>query len=189
MPHLRTATVGDLPAAADTLARAFADYAWTTWTVAPDRHLDRIRDIQLLCLEHIAMPHGLVVVNDDLTGVIALTCPSAPVHVPTEVWELIRAAAGDAPAYDSEYSLPASPVPGSWELATLGVHPDTQGAGLGTALVTHALQTLDTTTGHRTPVHLETSEPRNVDLYLRHGFTTHAETRGQGPTVWSMQRR
>lgn len=46
MVHIREATLDDIPDAADTLSFAFSDYAWTNWTVAPDRHVDRIRDIQ-----------------------------------------------------------------------------------------------------------------------------------------------
>lgn len=189
MLQLRPATPSDLTSAADTLSLAFANYSWTDWTVAADRHVERIREIQRLCLEHIALPHGLVYVSDDITGVITLTGPGAQQHISSGIWSQIRSTTGDAPADDTDLSLPQSPVTESWELATIGVHPKHRGNGLGSALIAHALNVLDTATGERTPVHLETSDPRNVDLYARSGFVTHAETRlRNGPTVWSMQR-
>ena len=189
MINIRDAAFDDIPGAAETLSLAFADYAWTNWTVAPDRHVDRICDVQRLCLEHIALPHGRVYVSDDVAAVIALVGPEAYERVPGDVWARIQSATGDAPAHGNEVSLPSSPIPGSWELATVGVRPGRQNNGVGTALILHALEALDTATGGRTPVHLETSDIRNVDLYARIGFTIHAETRPvDGLTVWSMQR-
>lgn len=189
MIHLREATLDDIPDAAETLSLAFSDYAWTNWTVAPDRHVDRIRDIQRLCLEHIALPHGLVYVEDTVVAVIALVGPEAHGRVSTDIWSRIQSAAGNAPAHGAEVSLPAPPIAGSWELATVGVNPRHRGNGLGTALIRHALDALDAVSGARTPVHLETSDARNVELYSRLGFATHAETHPfGGPVVWSMQR-
>ncbi|WP_369685182.1 GNAT family N-acetyltransferase [Corynebacterium glyciniphilum] len=67
--------------------------------------------------------------------------------------------------------------------------PRHRGNGFGTALIRHALDALDAVSGARTPVHLETSDARNVELYSRFGFATHAETHPfDGPVVWSMQR-
>ena len=189
MIHLREATLNDIPDAAETLSLAFSDYAWTNWTVAPDRHVDRIRDIQRVCLEHIALPHGLVYVEDTVAAVIALVGPEAHGRVPADIWTRIQSAAGNAPTHGSEVSLPAPPITGSWELATVGVNPRYRGNGLGTALIRHAIDSLDSFAGARTPVHLETSDARNVELYSRLGFSIHAETHPVGgPVVWSMQR-
>lgn len=127
MIHIREATLDDIPDAADTLSLAFSDYAWTNWTVAPDRHVDRIRDIQRVCLEHVALPHGLIYVEDAVTAVIALVGPGAHGRVFADTWARIQSAAGNAPAHGSEVSLPVSPIAGSWELATVGVKPRHRG--------------------------------------------------------------
>ncbi|MDN6707399.1 hypothetical protein [Corynebacterium glyciniphilum] len=113
MIHIREATLDDIPDAAETLSLAFSDYAWTNWTVAPDRHVDRLRDIQRVCLEHIALPHGLVYVEDTVVAVIALVGPEAHERVSTDIWSRIQSAAGNAPAHGAEVSLPAPPIAGS----------------------------------------------------------------------------
>jgi GNAT superfamily N-acetyltransferase len=56
-------------------------------------------------------------------------------------------------------------------LALLGVRPDRQGQGTGTALLDYYHHILDTQT--RAPAYLEASSQRNRDLYLRHGYTDH----------------
>ncbi|WP_238362834.1 GNAT family N-acetyltransferase [Actinopolymorpha pittospori] len=52
-------------------------------------------------------------------------------------------------------------------LACLGVRPDRQGGGLGSALLRHCLTEAD---AEGLPAYLEASSPRSRDLYLRHGF-------------------
>lgn len=81
--------------------------------------------------------------------------------------------------------LPPRPTE-AWELATLGVHPSARGRGLGSALLAEGLRRVDAAGGSCT---LETSDPRNVELYSRHGFSVIATTRiPDGPVVHSMLR-
>jgi GNAT superfamily N-acetyltransferase len=54
-----------------------------------------------------------------------------------------------------------------WYLPLIGVEAIHQGHGYGSALMEHALRVCDQT---RTLAYLESSNPRNVSLYLRHGF-------------------
>src|SRR5690606_23225795 len=54
-----------------------------------------------------------------------------------------------------------------WYLSALGVHPDRQRQGIGTALLTTTLERAD---ADRTPVYLETATAHNVLLYERYGF-------------------
>jgi len=56
-------------------------------------------------------------------------------------------------------------------LALLGVRPDLQGQGTGTALLDYYHRILDTQT--RAPAYLEASSQRTRNLYLRHGYTDH----------------
>jgi ribosomal protein S18 acetylase RimI-like enzyme len=55
-----------------------------------------------------------------------------------------------------------------WHLAFLAVHPEHQGAGLGSALMSRTHEQLDAT---GTPAYLEATNPDNVRLYRRHGYT------------------
>ncbi len=69
----------------------------------------------------------------------------------------------------------------------LGVHPEAQGAGVGSRLLAARTAKLDA--AGRCGF-LETATPRNVPLYARHGFETVAEYRPapDGPLIWAMWR-
>jgi ribosomal protein S18 acetylase RimI-like enzyme len=54
-----------------------------------------------------------------------------------------------------------------WYLPLIGVDPAHQGKGHGAALMTYALQQCDR---DRLPAYLESTNPRNMSLYRRHGF-------------------
>ncbi len=54
-----------------------------------------------------------------------------------------------------------------WYLPLIGVDPAQQGKGCGSALMTYALQQCDL---DRSPAYLESTNPRNISLYRRHGF-------------------
>jgi ribosomal protein S18 acetylase RimI-like enzyme len=54
-----------------------------------------------------------------------------------------------------------------WYLPLIGVDPAHQGRGHGSALLRHALERVDR---ERLPAYLESSNPRNIPLYERHGF-------------------
>lgn len=54
-----------------------------------------------------------------------------------------------------------------WYLSMIGVDPSRQGQGLGAALLKAGLQRCD---AEGLPAYLESSSPKNVPLYERHGF-------------------
>jgi GNAT superfamily N-acetyltransferase len=72
-------------------------------------------------------------------------------------------------------------------LAFLAVRPDRQNRGVGGALLDRHHARLD---GAAIPAYLEANDPRNRDLYLRHGYRARAEIRldGDGPSIWPMWR-
>jgi ribosomal protein S18 acetylase RimI-like enzyme len=72
-------------------------------------------------------------------------------------------------------------------LAVIGVRPEVQGRGLGSALLRPGLSYADE---HGLPAYLESSNIRNVPLYERHGFRVTGEHhQPAGPTMWLMWRR
>lgn len=73
-----------------------------------------------------------------------------------------------------------------WYLPLIGVDPARQGRGHGSALLRHALVRCDR---EAAPAYLESSNPRNVPLYERHGFVvTGAIRAGTSPTLVPMVR-
>lgn len=74
-----------------------------------------------------------------------------------------------------------------WYLPLIGVDPARQGRGHGAALLRYALERCDR---EGLPAYLESSNPRNVPLYERHGFEPIGSIQaGSSPTVIPMLRR
>jgi ribosomal protein S18 acetylase RimI-like enzyme len=74
-----------------------------------------------------------------------------------------------------------------WYLPLIGVDPAHQGKGLGDALMSYALNRCDR---ERVPAYLESSNPRNVSFYRRHGFEPVGTIQaGSTPTLVPMVRR
>jgi len=74
-----------------------------------------------------------------------------------------------------------------WYLPMIGVEPNFQGRGLGGALMRHATARFDE---DEVLAYLESSNPRNISLYERHGFEAMGEIQvGAGPLVTPMLRR
>jgi|SRR5687767_2347424 len=74
-----------------------------------------------------------------------------------------------------------------WYLPLIGVDPSCQGRGYGSALLSYALSRCDR---DGVPAYLESSNPRNISLYERHGFARlGAIQAGGSPTMVPMLRR
>jgi ribosomal protein S18 acetylase RimI-like enzyme len=73
-----------------------------------------------------------------------------------------------------------------WYLPLIGVDPARQGCGYGSAMMQHALRRCD---DERLPAYLESTNPRNIPLYERHGFEVMGEIRiGNCPPIFPMLR-
>jgi ribosomal protein S18 acetylase RimI-like enzyme len=80
--------------------------------------------------------------------------------------------------------LPQEPY---WYLPLIGVDPCHQGKGYGAALMQHALVPCDR---DHLPAYLESTNPKNISLYERHGFKVLGTVQvGTSPTVCPMLRR
>lgn len=74
-----------------------------------------------------------------------------------------------------------------WYLPLIGVDPARQGRGVGSALMRHALKRADAAA---VPAYLESSNPRNVPFYQRHGFEVLGRIQiGSSPELVPMLRR
>jgi ribosomal protein S18 acetylase RimI-like enzyme len=74
-----------------------------------------------------------------------------------------------------------------WYLPLIGVDPINRGHGCGSALMRHALLPCDR--GHEL-AYLESSNPRNLSLYIRHGFEIVGTIQvGSSPPLFPMVRK
>ncbi len=192
---VRKASADDAPRLADALARAFQnDPGWSH--LLPDAS-DRTRRLRLFFeteLRGIALAHGLVWTTEEVVG--------AAVWAPPEGWRVpITATLRETPPMLRVFGkhLPLAlrsrlrmegrhpRNPPHWYLAFMGVAPEWQGKGLGTALMSPALEAVDAA---GTPAYLESSTPRSRALYQRNGFEVTGEFNlpSAGPPLWQMWR-
>jgi ribosomal protein S18 acetylase RimI-like enzyme len=79
------------------------------------------------------------------------------------------------------------PEEAHWYLPLIAVDPAHQGKGHGDALMRHALELIDR---EEAPAYLESSNPRNIPFYRRHGFEELGTIQaGSSPTLVPMLRR
>ncbi|HMC07189.1 MAG TPA: GNAT family N-acetyltransferase [Solirubrobacterales bacterium] len=184
-----------MPALADALARAFEDDpGWSHLLRDPATRVERLRLFFETELAGIGVPLGLVWTTEDVSGGAAWAPPGAwrvPVTTTArEVPPMARVFGGRLllalrSRLRMEHRHPDRPP--HWYLAFMGVVPERQGRGLGTALMRPALEQLDAS---RTPAYLEASTPRSRELYRRNGFAVTGELNlpSGGPPLWQMWR-
>jgi GNAT superfamily N-acetyltransferase len=193
--EVRRATPGERPALARVLTRAFADDPVTAW-LFPDE-TDRIERLARfyddLFLPRMALGRDEIYTDQDRRGVASWTPPGegetgliATLRLlPTmaALWGRWLPRAIRTLSY-MESRFPDEP---HWHLPFLGVIPESQGHGIGSALMRPILDRCDR---QGTPAYLEASTPRSRVLYLRHGFVVLDEMRlpGGGPPLWRMWR-
>jgi GNAT superfamily N-acetyltransferase len=192
---VRAATAGDLPRLAEVLTRAFAEDPVTAWCFPNDS--DRLARLGAfyaeIFLPRMALGRDEIYTDDRLSGVASWTPPGKGHATTIETLRLLPRLAAvcgrglpralRALAYlESQF-----PEELHWHLPFLGVAPERQGAGIGSALMRPILERCDR---EGIPAYLEASTPRNRSLYLRHGFVILDEIRlpGGGPPLWRMWR-
>jgi ribosomal protein S18 acetylase RimI-like enzyme len=117
------------------------------------------------------LPPGLAPDGDAIAAVVGEFAPMERLEVLAEVGELI------------DRFHPKEP---HWYLPMIGVDPSRQGQGYGSALLKAALRRCD---AEGLPAYLESSSPRNIPLYERHGFEVIGEIRpGDHPGLTPMYR-
>lgn len=162
---IRMAVPSDLDAASEVLADAFENYPWTRWSIPEDSFLARLAALQALYLKY-ALSEGVVLVEEQIDGVIALLPPNVP-EPSRECQARVADLHGDRLDVVARANLPPAPE-GCWTVETVGVRPERQGAGIGTELVRAGLDVVAASGG--VGVALETSLDSNVRLYERVGF-------------------
>lgn len=190
-------TSATVDAAAADLAAAFVEDPLFHWFMRDDarRTSARQRFFRVL-LREAAMPDGIIE-RPEAGGAAAVWIPSEnltgqPLQREIRALPMLLNASGLGrfnrlvklrDAMDKHHPM-GRPHDYLW---FLGVHPEAQGAGVGSRLLASKTARLDAA---GRPGFLETATPRNVPLYARHGFETVAEYRPapDGPLIWAMWR-
>lgn len=187
---LRMATADDIHRLKIVLADAFYEDPIFGWLMPDDgRRLMRLRRFFAIELRHVALPRGRVWTSSDLTGA-ALSLPPRSWRVPPRA-SLLEGATffgvGLSRAARLHAAMEARHVrEPHYYVRDIGVHPDMQGKGLGSALMR---PTLDRCDREGLPAYLEASSERNAALYERFGFQVKDELRvAGGPPIRLMLR-
>jgi ribosomal protein S18 acetylase RimI-like enzyme len=195
--NVRQATGADLDEAADVLADAFADYEWERWTVAADRHVERIRGLQRLWMERVGLPLGEVWLAEAArgrVGAVAVWMPPGiwiPAEVSAEMAPKVAELEGDRHLFSEAAETicaPLRPASAHYYLGTVGTRRSLHREGLGSAVLAPVLGRAD---AEAAEAYLETSNEANVAFYRRLGFEVsgEADVPGGGPHVWGMLRQ
>jgi GNAT superfamily N-acetyltransferase len=180
----RTATDDHVGHLTGVLAAAFQHdpiFEWLMPNVATRQA--RLRRFFELELRQVALRHGTVWTSSELSGA-ALCLPPGGWRVPTRV--LFTQGPSFARAFGARLPRAAGLLSAierrhlrepHYYYAYIGVSPEAQGQGLGTALMR---PTLDHCDGEGLPAYLEASSERNAALYERLGFEVEDELRFAG---------
>jgi ribosomal protein S18 acetylase RimI-like enzyme len=192
--EVRKATLADVPQLAVALARAFDSDPPMRWFLPDEeRRVELARVMFDVMLRRVHLERDECYTTEDVVG--------GALWVPPGRWRLSliqqlrilphmlrvfgrglsRAQRGLA-VMDSRH--PRTP---HYYLDSLGVEPEWQGRGLGSALMRPVLERCDR---ERMPAYLNAGSPRSRELYRRHGFEVTEEFRlpEGGPPLWRMWR-
>ncbi len=187
---IRIAQAPDEGTAIDALTLAFGADPMTRWSLPdPAVYLSTFSSIAR-AFGGSAFQGGTAYIADGFAGV-ALWLPPGVGSDEEALMQLFDENVGDDVKEDlsgifeqMEKFHPAEP---HWYLPMIGVDPAFQGTGVGSALMTEALKAVDR---DGLIAYLESSNPKNISLYERHGFEVIGEIQSGGsPVLRPMLRR
>jgi ribosomal protein S18 acetylase RimI-like enzyme len=191
-PDLRHATTEDVQHLQTVLAEAFMEDPIFSWLIPNDsKRRARLRRYFGIELRHYALSHGHVWTTGDLAGAM-LALPPGKWRVPLYPTLLHGSAFGvqvpKAARFGAamEWRHARRMRKPHYYVRDIGVHPDAQGRGLGSALMRPLLDRCDR---EGLLAYIEASSERSAMLYERLGFRHIQELRvGGSPPLWLMIR-
>ena len=193
-PAVRKAARADVPRLARALARAFDGDPPMRWFLRDEgRRVEQARLMFDVMLRAVHLTRDACYTTENVVG--------GALWVPPGMWRLglvqqlrllpgmIRVFGRDLPRAQRGLAVmdAGHPQKPHWYLDSLGVEPEWQGRGLGSALMAPVLERCDR---ERMPAYLNAGSPRSRDLYRRHGFVITEEFTlpDGGPPLWRMWR-
>ncbi|MDI1260140.1 GNAT family N-acetyltransferase [Aquabacterium sp.] len=186
---IRTATASDEAAVISALVLAFSTDPAVRWTWPdPQQYLQNFPPF-IKAFGGRAFAAGSAYVAPDFAGAALWLPPGADID-DEGVTDIVESTVSKRAENDVFPLLEAMgrhhPQEPHWYLPLIGVDPSRQNQGHGEALMKHALAACDRD-GH--PAYLESTNPRNVPLYERHGFRVLARLQvGSSPPIFPMLR-
>lgn len=197
MTTIRPATAADRALLANTLASAFANDPLFGWMAGagPNKPLEPTMRLLFgaLVKGDLGRPDHLVFLSEDGTGAAIWKAPNRW-KMPTgdlvrSMPTMLRALGTKLPRMVGALNAieKVHPTEEHYYLEGLGTRQDVQSKGIGSSVIGHMLDRCD---AEGLPAYLESSNPRNVPFYARHGFVKTGEiVCGKGaPTVTAMWR-
>ena len=185
---------GDVARLAEVLGRAFTDDPLNRHLVPDDqRRVKRLPGGFAEQLRHVFLPPGAVLTTPERTGAALWLGPDAQ---RLSLGQQLRLMPGTLRLFGLR-RLPAAlralaeldrraPRERHWHLSVLGVTPERQGEGIGSALMRPVLERCDREVR---AAYLETANPVNLPFYERHGFAVREQVDlGADLRVWTMLR-
>jgi len=187
---VRTASASDRAAAIDTIVLAFAADPVVRWCWPDARaYLEHMPGFtQAFC--GAAFVHDSAYCMPDFAGA-ALWLPPGVHGDEAALGEIVERTLSPEVQNDMnglfEQMSRHHPDEPHWYLPMIGVAPAHQGKGCGAALMAYALERCDR---ERLAAYLESTNPRNITLYERHGFVKAGLIQsGSSPPIVPMVRR
>ncbi len=190
LPAVRTLTPDDEGPAIETIVLAFAADPMARWTWPNARQYLAAMPRLARAFGGRAFALGSALATGDYAGA-ALWLPPGVEPDEAGLNELMQSTL--APSQQEhgstifEQMAKHHPSEPHWYLPLVGVDPAHQGKGYGDALMAYALERCDR---DRAPAYLESTDPRNISLYRRHGFEPIGTIQaGSSPPLVPMLRR
>lgn len=188
-PKVINAAAIDEPLAVNTITLSFAADPMARWSWPDPRQYLSVMPQFIRAFGGSAFQHNAAHITDDGRGA-ALWLPPGVSPDETAMGNIFEETVSPALRADvyaviekMEQFHPEEP---HWYLPLMGVDPALHGKGNGSALLNHALQQCDR---DGRLAYLESSNPRNIPLYQRHGFRIIGEIQsGSSPTMAAMLR-
>jgi ribosomal protein S18 acetylase RimI-like enzyme len=188
-PEIKQASSKDIPNIIDTVALAFTADPFVRWIYPdPNQYLSHIHKMAILFAGK-AFDHGTVHYVEGYRGTALWLPPdihpdedALVAHMNNSILEPSR----EAVFAVFEQMEESHPDESHWYLPVLAVDPAQQNNGYGSRLLEYANKMFDK---ERIPAYLESSNPRNISLYKRHGYEVITEIPAGDSPVTPMVRQ
>jgi GNAT superfamily N-acetyltransferase len=180
-----------LDAAVSVLSNAFVTNPLHISAFGPQR-IDQNRLFFRIGLRHMFIGEAFVALKDkQVRGYVHFNasphCLPAPEEIPIAATTLLKPLGEAIPQVIKWFArwCHLDPEEPHVHLGPIGVAPEAQGEGIGSALMNRYIEHLK---GQRAAGYLETDRPQNVEFYKKFGFIVRHEEQLIGTTTWYMWR-